>query len=123
MTTSLLRPRSTLFHLRRRFANRLLQIGVILATLIAVAPLVLVMYYLLKQGLPALNLAFFTQLPKPVGEPGGGMANAIVGTLILIGLASACGLPFGLLGGIYLAEFGNNRLGQSIRFTDRKSVV
>lgn len=104
------------FHFQRRLANRLLVLITILATIIALVPLVMVMYYLIKQGLPALNLAFFTHLPKPVGELGGGMANAILGTLILIGLASAFGLPFGLLGGIYLAEFGNNKVGQFIRF-------
>jgi phosphate transport system permease protein len=63
-----------------------------------------------------LNWDFFTKLPKPVGEPGGGMANAIVGTLILIGLASVVGLPIGVLGGIYLSEFGDNRLGRLVRF-------
>jgi len=104
------------FHWRRRMSNRLMWVIAILATLIALTPLVMVMYYLLQQGLPALKLSFFTQLPKPVGETGGGMANAIVGTLILIGLASAFGLPFGILGGVYLAEFGNNKLGQTIRF-------
>jgi phosphate transport system permease protein len=96
--------------------NRFMWIGAILASLIAVTPLVLVLYHVLAQGLPALNIAFFTQLPKPVGEPGGGMANAITGTLMLIGLASLVGLPVGILGGIYLAEFGNGRLGTVIRF-------
>jgi phosphate transport system permease protein len=84
--------------------------------LIAIIPLVMVLYYLLVQGLPALNWSFFTQMPKPVGEPGGGMANAIAGTLILIGIASLFGLPIGILGGIYLAEFGNNRFGTVLRF-------
>jgi phosphate transport system permease protein len=90
--------------------------GATVATLAALAPLVMVLYYIVAQGLPALNLAFLTHLPRPVGEPGGGMANAIVGTLILIGLASAVGLPVGLLGGIYLAEFGGNRFGAAARF-------
>jgi phosphate transport system permease protein len=98
-------------------ANRLLWVGAILATLLAAAPLFLVLYYVVVQGLPAINWAFFTQLPKPVGEPGGGMANAIVGTLILVGLASLFGLPFGILGGIFLAEFGNNKIGNVVRFT------
>jgi len=104
-------------NMRRAMVNRLMWAGAILATLIALVPLALVLYHVLKLGLPALNWAFFTQLPKPVGETGGGMANAIVGTLILIGLASLVGLPVGMLGGIYLAEFGNGRAGGFIRFT------
>jgi len=102
---------------RRSTVNRLMWVGAILASLLAITPLLLVLYYLLLQGLPALNWAFFTQLPKPVGEPGGGMANAILGTLILIGLASLLGLPVGIFGGIYLAEFGNGRFGNAVRFT------
>ena len=65
----------------------------------------------------ALNPAFFTNLPKPVGEVGGGMANAIVGTLIILALASAMGLPIGIAAGIYLAEYGSGRLGTLVRFT------
>jgi phosphate transport system permease protein len=86
------------------------------ATIAALTPLVMVLYYVARQGLPALNLAFLTRLPRPVGEAGGGMANAIIGTLVLIGLASAVGLPLGLLGGLYLAEFGRNRFGGGVRF-------
>lgn len=108
--------RQSWLYYRRRTANGLMWVFSLLATLLAITPLVMVMYYLVKQGLPSLNLAFFTHLPKPVGEAGGGMANAIIGTLILIGLAGAFGLPVGILGGIYLAEFGNNRIGQFIRF-------
>ena len=104
------------FHRRRRFANRAMWVTAILMTMIALTPLFMVLYYLLAQGLPALNWDFFTQLPKPPGETGGGMLNAIVGTLILVGLASVFGLPVGILGGIYLAEFGNNRTGAAIRF-------
>ncbi|MHB9025028.1 MAG: phosphate ABC transporter permease PstA [Armatimonadota bacterium] len=104
-------------YFRRMTANRLLWVGAILATIVAATPLIIVLYYVLAQGLPAINWAFFTQLPKPVGEPGGGMANAIIGTLMLVGLASLFGLPFGILGGIYLAEFGNNKIGNIVRFT------
>jgi len=101
---------------RRKAANGLMWAASAAATVLALIPLGLVLYYVAAQGLPALNIAFFTHLPKPVGEPGGGMANAIVGTLVLIGLASLVGLPIGILGGIYLAEFGNNRFGWSVRF-------
>ncbi len=87
-----------------------------LASLLVVAPLLLIFGFLLVQGATALNLDFFTHLPKPVGEPGGGMANAIVGSLILLGLAAALGLPLGVLGGIYLAESEDRRLPWFLRF-------
>lgn len=107
---------STWWLTKRKVANVLMWGGTVAATLLALLPLFLVVYYLLAQGLPALNLAFFTNLPKPVGETGGGMANAIVGTVILIGIAGVIGIPIGLFGGIFLAEFGNNRLGGFMRF-------
>jgi phosphate transport system permease protein len=101
---------------RRKLANSLMWFGAGLATCLALVPLAFILYYVLKQGLPALNSQFFTQLPTPVGEPGGGMANAIIGSLILIALACCIGLPCGVLGGIYLAEFGNNRFAWTVRF-------
>jgi phosphate transport system permease protein len=79
-------------------------------------PLVLIFGYLMTKGVSSLNVAFFTQLPKPVGEPGGGMANAIVGTLTLIGLACTLGLPIGVLAGVFLADQGHSRLGSAVRF-------
>jgi phosphate transport system permease protein len=84
--------------------------------LLAVAPLFMIFFYTLFQGIGALNLDFFTQMPKPVGESGGGMANALVGTGILIGLGGLFGLPVGVLSGIYLAEYGNNAFGSAVRF-------
>ncbi|MHB9110491.1 MAG: phosphate ABC transporter permease PstA [Armatimonadota bacterium] len=102
---------------RRGMVNRLMWVGAILASLIAITPLLLILYYVVVQALPALSPAFFIEMPKPVGEPGGGMANAIVGTLILIALASLFGLPVGIFGGIYLAEFGNGRFGNAVRFS------
>jgi phosphate transport system permease protein len=86
------------------------------AAFLVILPLLLILAFLVYQGASAVNLDFFTQLPKPVGEPGGGMANAIVGTLTLIGLASCLGLPLGILGGIYLAESRDRRLPWMIRF-------
>jgi len=83
---------------------------------VALVPLFLILGHLLIRGMTALDLNFFTQLPKPVGEPGGGMANAIVGTLILIALACVLGLPVGILAGMYLAEYGEHKLGWTIRF-------
>ena len=90
----------------------------ILATVIVVAPLVAIFVYLLYKGASSLNLAFFTQIPKPPGEPGGGMANAIVGSGVVLGIASAIGIPVGIGGGIYLAEFGRGtKLANGVRFT------
>ncbi len=83
---------------------------------LALVPLILIFYHTLSLGLEALSLDFFTELPKPVGEPGGGLANAIVGTLILVGLGSCFGLPIGILTGVYLSEFGNNSFGRIVRF-------
>lgn len=101
---------------KRTLASAMLWAGATLGTLLALTPLALVLYYVAIQGIPALSLAFFTQLPAPVGEPGGGMGNAILGTAILVGLASLLGLPIGILGGIYLAEFGRHRFGALVRF-------
>ncbi|PYM60826.1 MAG: phosphate ABC transporter permease PtsA, partial [Candidatus Rokuibacteriota bacterium] len=89
---------------RRHVVSALMGVLAGLAALLVIAPLLLIFGFLLYQGAAALNLDFFTHLPKPVGEVGGGMANAIVGSLILVTLASAMGLPFGILGGMYLAE-------------------
>src|SRR6516165_12531736 len=91
-------------HRRRKLINNLMQALTCICALCVVAPLFLVFYHVLKSGLSSVNWAFFTQLPKPVGEPGGGVANAIVGSLIMIGLAVGMGLPIGILGGVYLAE-------------------
>ena len=88
----------------------------VLCALLVISPLALILVHLLREGFGALNGDFFTQLPKPVGEAGGGMANAIMGTLILLGLATLIGVPVGLLGGIYLSEYGGDRLNAWIRF-------
>lgn len=101
---------------RRRVANSLMWVGSVLATLLAVIPLVVVLYYVIIQGLPAINRSFFLEAQTPPTDPGGGVAHAIVGSLIMIGIASCLGLPFGVLGGIYLAEFGNNRFAWWVRF-------
>ena len=90
----------------------------VLATFLVILPLVAIFVYLLYKGASSLNLAFFTQIPKPVGEEGGGMANAIIGSVVLLALASALGIPIGIGGGIYLAEFGRGtKLATAIRFT------
>jgi len=108
--------RTSRSYARRRLVNGLAQGAAVLCTLAVLLPLALIFGYLLAKGCSSLSFSFFTQLPKPVGEPGGGMANAIVGTLTLIGLASLLGLPVGVLAGVYLAEHGHHRLGSTIRF-------
>ena len=90
----------------------------ILATILVVAPLVFIFVYLVYKGASSLSVAFFTEIPKPEGEAGGGMANAILGSAVLLGLSSAIGIPIGIGGGIFLAEFGRGtRLATMIRFT------
>ncbi len=90
----------------------------VLSTVLVVAPLVAIFVYLVFKGASSLNIAFFTQIPKPEGEVGGGMANAIVGSGVLLALASLIGVPIGISGGIFLAEFGRGtKLANAVRFT------
>jgi len=100
----------------RRAVDLAAQATAVLCTVAVLLPLVLIFGYLLSKGLSSLSVEFFTNLPKPVGEPGGGMANAIVGTLTLIGLACLFGLPVGMIAGVYLAEYGGTRLAWLVRF-------
>jgi phosphate transport system permease protein len=101
---------------RRRLTSRIF-VGLSAASvLVALVPLALVLSYVVQQGIGALDWSFFTQMPKPVGETGGGMANAIVGTLILIGLAALIAVPIGVASGIHLAEFADTPLATAARF-------
>jgi phosphate transport system permease protein len=88
-----------------------------LAVVLALVPLAMILFYVISHGFTALNWAFFTQMPKPVGEVGGGMANAIAGTLILISIAGVLAVPIGVLSGIHLAEYGGTRFSSAVRFT------
>ena len=101
---------------KRVIVNRLMNFLAGAAAVLVILPLILVFGFLVYQGGSSLNLEFFTHMPKPVGEAGGGMANAIVGTLILIALACCVGLPIGILGGLYLAEARDPRLPWIVRF-------
>lgn len=101
---------------RRRIVNIMAQVVATLCAIAVLIPLILIFTDLLSKGASSINFAFITQLPKPVGEAGGGMANAIVGTLVLIGLASVIGLPIGVLAGVYLAEYGHSGFGWCVRF-------
>jgi len=87
-----------------------------LQRLLALVPLALVLLFVLSQGIQALNVGFFLGLPKPVGEDGGGMANAIIGTLMLTGLGSLMAIPIGVLSGVYTSEYAGSRLASLIRF-------
>ena len=101
---------------RRLWTDRLVVYALSFCAGVVLLPLFSILADLLTQGFSALNVDFFTKLPKPVGEPGGGMANAIVGTLILLGLALGVGVPVGLGAGIYLSEYADHRLAFVIRF-------
>lgn len=103
-------------HQWRKFKNGLMQAVTLGCALLVIAPLGLLFYHLVEAGIGSVNWAFFTQLPKPVGEQGGGMANAIVGTFLLLGIAACIGVPVGVLGGVYLSEYGSSRVNWSIRF-------
>ena len=102
---------------RRRWASRLATLLMGASTAVVMTPLFLVLYFLIREGASSLDWSFFTQLPKPTGEAGGGMANAIVGTMALLAMAAAIGVPIGVMGGIYLAEYGGERTNHAIRFT------
>jgi phosphate transport system permease protein len=87
-----------------------------LAVLVALIPLAFVLFYVVTQGLTSLSWSFFTQMPKPVGEVGGGMANAVVGSLIVVGLGGLFAIPIGIVSGIYAAEYSGTRVASAVRF-------
>ncbi len=104
--------------LQRAASNHLATGLAVLSTILVIAPLVAIFIYLLYMGAHSLNLAFFTQIPKPVGETGGGMANAIVGSAVVLAVGSVLGIPIGIAAGIFLAEFGQGgKLANIVRFT------
>lgn len=98
-------------------ANSAATFGMACAAVLVVTPLVVIFSYLVYRGIGALNWSFLTQIPKPVGETGGGMANAIVGSALILLIASAIGIPLGIGSGVFLAEYGRNRYGDVVRFT------
>lgn len=115
-TANPFQPPRTIHMLRRNFSNTLVVLVCVLTALLVVAILLYLLFYVIQQGLPNLNLAFFSELPAAFGSSGGGMGEAIQGTLILVGLASLFGVPLGLFMGIYLSEFGRGPFGNSVRF-------
>jgi len=107
-----------LHELRRSAMNHFITGLAVFSTVLVLVPLVAILGYLIYKGASSLNLAFFTHVPAPVGEAGGGMANAIVGSGVILGLASLIGIPVGIAAGVYLAEYGRGRhLGNLVRFT------
>ncbi|HEY2499724.1 MAG TPA: phosphate ABC transporter permease PstA [Candidatus Angelobacter sp.] len=103
--------------LRRKLSNGLALGMITLAALVVTVPLFLILGTVILRGVGGLNWAFFTQIPKPVGEEGGGMANAIGGSVMLLGFASLIGIPLGIGAGVFLAEYGRNKYGNIVRFT------
>jgi phosphate transport system permease protein len=86
------------------------------SVLLALVPLAFVLFFVVSQGIQSLNVAFFTHMPAPVGELGGGMANSIVGTLILVGLGALFAVPIGILSGVYMSEYAGTRFASLVRF-------
>jgi len=103
-------------HTWRKIKSALASAIAFISAVLVIAPLGLVFFHLLVNGASSLNWDFFTKLPAPVGAVGGGMANAIVGSLELLALAGAIGIPIGVLGGVYLAEYGSARINSVLRF-------
>ena len=101
---------------RRRIVSNVMTSLAVLSVLIALVPLALVLFFVVSQGVQAINVDFFTRMPTPVGETGGGMANAIVGTLILCGIGALLAIPIGVLSGIYIAEYPGSRMAATVRF-------
>jgi phosphate transport system permease protein len=104
------------FSLRRRIMDHVMTGVALLTVVLVLLPLGAIFAYLIYKGAGSINWAFLTQTPKPVGEPGGGMANAIVGSIVILGIASFMGVPLGIGAGIYLSEYGRNRFGDIVRF-------
>jgi phosphate transport system permease protein len=102
--------------LRRRLTDHAMTGVAALTVLVVLLPLFAIFTYLIYKGIGSINLAFLTQTPKPVGEPGGGMANAIVGSMVILSIASVLGVPLGIGAGIFLSEYGRNRSGDIVRF-------
>jgi phosphate transport system permease protein len=103
--------------LRRRVTDHAMTAIAILTVILVLVPLIAIFGYLLYRGLASVNWAFLTQTPRPPGEAGGGVANGIVGSMMILGVASLLGVPLGIGAGIYLAEYGRDRLGDAVRFT------
>jgi len=101
---------------RRKFLSSLFVAFCAASVLIALVPLAFVLFFVVSQGIQSLNLAFFTHMPVPTGEQGGGMLNSIVGSLILVGLGALFAIPIGIMSGIYMSEYAGTRFASLVRF-------
>jgi phosphate transport system permease protein len=115
-TSSTAQPRVLEISWRRRIADYIATGFAVLTVVLVLAPLVAIFGYLVYKGVGSINWAFLTKTPMPPGEVGGGMANAVAGSVLILAIASLLGVPLGIGAGIYLAEYGRNRFGDSIRF-------
>jgi phosphate transport system permease protein len=101
---------------RRKLLSSMFVAFCALAVILALVPLAFILFFVVSQGVQALNVGFFTRMPLPVGEAGGGMANAIVGTLLLVVLAGTMAVPIGIVSGIYMSEYAGSRIASAVRF-------
>ena len=102
--------------IRRRFTSGLMTVLCVLAVLVSLVPLGFILFFVVSQGFSSLNLDFFTETPKPVGELGGGMSNSIAGTLMVCGLGGLLAIPIGMLSGIYVAQYAGSKRANIVRF-------
>jgi len=100
----------------RNLKNSVITFSMVCATVAVLVPLGMIFFHIMKMGASSINLDFFIHIPKPTGETGGGMANGMVGSALLIALASGIGIPVGVLGALYLVEFGGSQVSNAIRF-------
>jgi len=103
-------------NLRRKAVSSIFVAFCAASVLLALVPLAFVLFFVVSRGIASLNVAFFTSMPKPVGETGGGMANAIVGTMMLAGLGSLFAIPIGILSAVYMSEYAGSRFASAVRF-------
>ena len=101
---------------RRRIVSHIAVSLCALSVIVALIPLAFILFFVMTRGIQALNWDFFTQMPKPVGEAGGGMANAIMGTVLLTGMGGLFAIPIGIMSGIYMSEYSGTRLASAVRF-------
>ena len=101
----------------RKIKSRGMQVFIMAMAMMAIIPLFFVFYHVVSLGAPALTWDFFTSLPKPVGESGGGMANSLVGSLVMVLLGTLMGVPIGVMGGVFLSEYGKGKIASFLRFS------
>jgi phosphate transport system permease protein len=101
---------------RRKLKSAIFVGFCMVSVLIALVPLAFILFFVVREGIQALNVDFFIRMPRPVGEAGGGMANAILGTLIIAGLGSLFAIPIGIMSGVYMAEYAGDRFSSTVRF-------